>query len=191
MLANPSMSECFSYFEIIQKYYLWNDSDIVSSHNDLNPSNITCDGEKIWIIDWDMASQSDRYVDLAIAANFFVQNEEQEQYFLQQYFQSRPDEYKSARFFLMRQICRLVYALLMFKLADKLKPAGVTHNADMQVLDLKEIGEQMRAGTIQISSYEGQLLFGKAMINEALKNMRSSRFDISIKFIGQSASFSA
>ncbi|MCF0055958.1 phosphotransferase [Dyadobacter sp. CY356] len=180
MLASPVLDECFTHFDKIRNKYPWHDTDNVSSHNDLNPGNITCDGEKIWVIDWDMASQNDRYVDLATTANFFVHSEKDEKIFLENYFQSTPDEYKSARFFIMRQTCRIVYAILMFKLAAKLKPAGESHSNDMQVPELKEIGERMRAGTIQLSSYEGQMMFGKAMINDALKNMRSPRFQLSI-----------
>ncbi|WP_285545689.1 phosphotransferase [Dyadobacter frigoris] len=185
MLAGPILDECFDYFDVIRKHYPWHDSDNVSSHNDLNPSNITCDGERIWVIDWDVASQSDRYVDLATTANFFVHTDEQERYFLENYFEGVLDEYKTARFFLMRQTCRIVYAMLMFKLADKLKPAGENHNNDMEVPDLKEIGERMRAGTMQISSYEGQMIFGKAMINESLKNMRLPRFNLSIDIMNR------
>ncbi|MBE9463366.1 phosphotransferase [Dyadobacter subterraneus] len=185
MLAGPEVNESLHYFDMIRKHYPWHEGDNVSSHNDLNPSNITSDGEKIWVIDWDMASQSDRYVDLAIVANFFVHTDEDERLFLENYFGSAPDEYKKARFFLMRQTCRIIYAALMFKLADKLKPAGEEHNADMQVPDLKEIGERMRAGTMQLSSYEGQLIYGKAMINEALKKMQSPRFNKSLKDMEQ------
>lgn len=183
MLAGPVIEECLGYFDVIRKHYPWHDTDNVSSHNDLNPSNITCDGERIWVIDWDMASQSDRYVDLAVTANFFVHSEDQEKYFLESYFDGVCDEYKSARLFLMRQTCRIVYAILMFKLADKLIPAGETHDSDMNGPDLREIGERMRTGTMQISSYEGQMMYGKAMINDALQNMRSSRFNPAIDTI--------
>jgi thiamine kinase-like enzyme len=180
MLAGPVLDECFAHFAIIRKHYPWNDNDNVSSHNDLNPGNITCDGEKIWVIDWDMASQNDRYVDLATTANFFVHTEEDEKIFLENYFQSTPNEYQIARFFIMRQTCRIVYAILMFRLAAKLKPEGESHSNDMQVPALKEIGERMRAGTMQLSSYEGQMIFGKAMINDSLKHMRSPRFQLAI-----------
>lgn len=185
MLRGPVLDECFLYFDLIRKHYPWHDSDNVSSHNDLNPSNITCDGEKIWVIDWDMASQSDRFVDLAVTANFFVHTEDEERFFLGHYFENDLDEYKMARLFLMRQTCRMIYAILMFGLADELIPAGQTHDHNMQAPDLKEIGERMRIGTMQISSYEGQMMYGKAMINEALKNMRLPRFNLSVAIMNR------
>lgn len=100
---------------------------MVSSHNDLNPNNILFDGKKIWVIDWEAAFQNDRYVDLAIVAKTFVHNQEDEAIFLQTYFGEQLDEYKRARFFLMQQICRMYYAMIMLKLAAAQKPADHLH----------------------------------------------------------------
>lgn len=142
MLTGPVFDECFAYYDEIRKHYPWHDTDKVSSHNDLNPNNIVFDGEKIWIIDWDAAFKNDRYVDLAITANFYVADDEQENIFLEAYFGDCLKNYNRARFFLMRQVCRLVYAMLMFKLADTTKPAGKGHDPDMQNISLEEIKEK-------------------------------------------------
>jgi hypothetical protein len=61
----------FSIYTSIKKAYPWHDNDKVLSHNDLNPRNVLCDGKQLLFVDWDASSVSDRYVDLAIAANFF------------------------------------------------------------------------------------------------------------------------
>jgi hypothetical protein len=106
--------ECLTFYAEIRQHYPWGDTNLVPSHNDLNPGNIIFDGEKIWIIDWDAAHQNDRYVDLAIAANFYVKSEEQERVFLATYFGDDVTAYQFARFFLMRQICRIVYGTLLF-----------------------------------------------------------------------------
>jgi len=108
------LEECLSFYSEIRKHYPWNDDDRVPSHNDLNPGNIIFDGEKIWVIDWDAAHQNDRYVDLAIGANFYVVNEEQERVFLATYFGDSVTAYQFARFFLMRQVCRIVFGILLF-----------------------------------------------------------------------------
>lgn len=109
-----TLADCRPYYAEIRKHYPWNDSERVPSHNDLNPGNILCDGEKIWVIDWDAAHQSDRYVDLAIAANFYVTGDKQEESFLITYFGDELTDYKRSRFFLMRQVCRIVYGILLF-----------------------------------------------------------------------------
>ncbi|MES2279052.1 MAG: choline kinase family protein [Bacteroidota bacterium] len=111
----PGFEEYLTYYADIKKHYPWDDADRVPSHNDLNPGNIICDGEKIWIIDWDAAYQNDRYVDLAIAANFYAADDEQEHIFLAAYFGDALTDYHRARFFLMRQVCRIVYGVLLFK----------------------------------------------------------------------------
>ncbi|QNK61044.1 phosphotransferase [Pedobacter sp. PAMC26386] len=183
VFTKDTFKEVFKYYELIREYYPWDDSDQVSSHNDLNPNNIVYDGEKIWIIDWDAAFQNDRYVDLAIIANFFVSAEEQENLFLEAYFSGTLDTYKRARFFIMRQICLLVYAILMFRLAYMSNPNDAAEDPEMQTASLREIEKQFGAGKLSLSSYRGQLLYGQAFLNEMLKNMQSARFTISIEHL--------
>jgi hypothetical protein len=45
---------------------------------------------------------------------------------------------------------------------------------------IRYVKEKSGAGKLSLASYEGQLLFGKALINEALNNMLSPRFASSI-----------
>lgn len=180
MLTGPVFDTCFAYYELIMKHYPWHDTDTVSCHNDLNPNNIVFDGEKIWIIDWDAAYKNDRYVDLAITANFYVTTNEQENIFLRAYFGNTLTDYHEARFFLMRQICRLVYAMLMFKLAHTSRPAGVEHDYNMRDISLSDIKEKLGTGKLSLAAYNGQLAFGKALLNEAFYDMISPRFSTSI-----------
>jgi aminoglycoside phosphotransferase (APT) family kinase protein len=179
--------DILAYYDTIKSHYPWHDTDTVSSHNDLNPNNIICDGEKIWIVDWDAAYRNDRYVDLAITANFFVHSEMQEKQFLEAYFGSTLNDYKRARFFIMRQICRLVYAILMFRLAGIANPLPVIDEHELSTASLKTIGEQLGSGKLSLSSGKGQLLYGKAMLNEALNNVRSPRFVSSIGMLSETS----
>lgn len=183
LFTKTIFEDFFDYYDIIQKHYPWDDMDKVPSHNDLNPNNMICDGKRIWVVDWDAAFLNDRYVDLAISANFFVRNEQQENTFLSTYFGDSLNPGNSARFFIMRQITRLIYAILMFKLAGNSIPAGAIDDPDLQTATLRKIGEQLGAGTLSLSSYRGQLLYGKALLNEALTDMRSPRFAPSVKLL--------
>jgi hypothetical protein len=173
----------FEYYSLIQQHYPWQDTDKVSSHNDPNPNNFVYDGEKIWVIDWDAAFQNDRYVDLAITANFFAHTEVQEKILLEAYFSNTLTPYKSARLFIMRQICRLIYAILMFKLAYASNTVCLTEAEDpeWQTASLKAVGDQLGTGKLSLSSWKGQLWYGKALLNEALNSMRSPRFVSSIE----------
>ena len=179
----------FGYWEDIRKYYPWNDSDRVSSHNDLNPSNLLYDGKKIWIVDWDAAFCNDRYVDLAVAANFFLTDASLENLYLGAYFGESPAPYHKARFFVMRQVCRLIYALLLFKLAYTSYPSCMneTDEEDLRTANLRSVGGKLGSGLLSLSHWKGQLLFGKAMINEALASMEQPRFADSIEQITRGA----
>lgn len=181
MLTGAAFDNCFAYYEVIKTHYPWYDSDRVSSHNDLNPNNMIFDGEKIWIIDWDAAFGNDRYVDLAIIANFFAAADQEEHLMLETYFGDNLNEYHKARFFIMRQICRIVYAMLMFRLANSSKEDEGSHDPDMQEATMAAVRKQLMNGQLNLAEYRGQLLFGKAMLNEALNNMQSARFDNCIK----------
>jgi thiamine kinase-like enzyme len=185
MFTQTLFEDFLEYYDIIQNNYPWHDKDKVPSHNDLNPSNIIGDGERIWIVDWDAAFQNDRYVDLAITANFMVRTEAQEKVFLEAYFGDTLNDYKTARFFIMRQICRLVYAMLMFKLACTANSNCINEidETEIQKANLREIGEQFGTGKLSLSTWKGQLLLGKALLNEALRNVRSSRFTSSIEYL--------
>lgn len=181
MLSGDAFDACFAYYEVIKTHYPWNDNDKVSSHNDLNPNNMVFDGEKIWIIDWDAAFNNDRYVDLAITANFFAVTEGEEHMLLETYFGNDLKEYNKARFFIMRQICLIVYAMLMFRLANASVRSGAIHDPDLQGATLTAVRKQLGEGKLNLAEYKGQLAFGKALLNEALSNARSARFDQSIQ----------
>lgn len=184
MLSGPVFDECFSNYDTIRSKYPWNDPERVFSHNDLNPSNVLCDGERIWIIDWNTSYLNDRYIDLANAANFFVHTEEQERAFLSAYFDGPADAYKAARFYIMRQVGRIIYSMLMFQLAAQGKPKDYVHNQEMEGITLKELYPQMGAGKISLATYEGQFMYGKALLNEAVHQMRTPRFAAALAAIG-------
>jgi thiamine kinase-like enzyme len=183
LLPETATEEHFRYYSQIQKAYPRYEADLVSSHNDLNPGNILFDGKKIWIIDWEAAFQNDLYADLAIAANFFVLNEAQEEFYLRAYFGDSLDEYKKARFFLMRQACYMFYAMILLKLAATLQPPHSIVEEDMDTPRYQEFREYLGSGKISSTSYAGHLLFGKVLLNEALHNMKTPRFAKSIDII--------
>jgi hypothetical protein len=180
VLAGPVFDECYTYWEQIKTHYPWQETRKVLSHNDLNPSNILCDGEKIWVIDWDTAYLNDEFVDLAAAANFFVHTPEQETAFLNMYFDGAVTDQHKAQLFVMRQVSRIIYATLMLGLAGK---ARDTHDQSMEGFTLRDVGAQLGAGLLSLATYEGQLAYGKAMINDAVAQMRSPRFATSIQVI--------
>jgi hypothetical protein len=91
--------------------YPHHEPDMVSSHNDLfKPDNMLFDGQRLWLIDWEAAFLNNRYADLAVVANLIVNNDAEEQTYLQEYFGHPP--HQLARFFLVRQLAHTFYALI-------------------------------------------------------------------------------
>lgn len=134
LLPEQATQEHFKYYAEIQKVYPRHDRDRVPSHNDLHPRNLLFDGQRIWVVDWEAAFQNDRYVDLAIAANYFVKTESQEEIYLKAYFGDSLDDYKRARFFLMRQVCLMFYAMSFMRFATVLQTQNAVIDDRMETL---------------------------------------------------------
>jgi thiamine kinase-like enzyme len=180
LLPEKATQEHFKYYAEIQKAYPRHDPDRVSSHNDLNPRNLLFDGQRIWVVDWEAAFQNDRYVDLAIVANHSVATEAQEETYLKAYFGDGLDDYKRARFFLMRQVCLMFYAMSFMRFATVLQAQNRVIDARMETVRYRDFTAQIALGAVSLASAEGQFLYAKVLLNEALHNMKTSRFADSI-----------
>jgi thiamine kinase-like enzyme len=187
MLPESATEECFRYYAQIQEHYPRHDPDRVSSHNDLNPGNILCDGKKIWLVDWDAAFENDRYTDLAFVGISYAPDEALEEVFLRAYFGDALDDGKRARFFLMEQVCHVFYGTIFLNLARMLKPEGFVHDPGMDVPRRSDFVAKFLTGEVSLASYEGRLLFGKVALNEALHNMKTPRFAESIAWVKDDA----
>ena len=184
MFPEHITAEYFSLYAEIQQAYPRYDTDLVASHNDLNPNNILFDGKQIWVIDWEAAFLNDRYVDLAILAQPYVHEEQDEAIYLQTYFGEELNEYKKARFFLMQQICRMYYAMIMLRYAASQKPTDYTHDVNMHQPGMAEFGAMLMSGKILLDTYEGKLQYGKILLNTMLLAMKTERFKAAIKTMG-------
>jgi len=183
MLPGHVTDECFDLYAEVQKHYPRYDTDLVSSHNDLNPNNILFDGKKIWVIDWEAAFQNDRYTDLAIIAKSYTQGQQQEDLLLATYFGEEPGEYRRARFYLMQQACHMYYAMAMLKLAAAAKPAGYLHDANMLLPDIRAFHIMIGSRQISLETYEAKLQYGKILLNTMLANMQSERFKQAVSVV--------
>ena len=185
LLPAEATAKHFGYYREIQRVYPRHQTDLVSSHNDLNPNNILFDGERLWLIDWEASFANDRYVDLANAANSFVHNREQEDVFLQAYFDEPVSDDIRARFFLSRQVCHMFYATCFLRLAAASKPAATVADADMTAPELRSFFGLLKNGQVSLGSYEGQLLYAKVLLKEMLRMMELPRFAESLKRMSQ------
>src|ERR1700761_317828 len=123
ILPEHDVVELLSQYERLTPAYSSLDPAPAPSHNDLfKPDNMLFDGSRLWMVDWEAAFENDRYADLAVVANMLVANETEEQSYLQEYFGAPPNPYQAARFYLMRQLAHMFYALVFLNVGSEAKP---------------------------------------------------------------------
>jgi thiamine kinase-like enzyme len=181
ILPDSATEEVFRRYADVVKVYPRNGSNLVASHNDLKPQNMRFDGERIWLVDWESAFLNDEYVDLAIVANFFVKDEAHEEAYLGAYFGEPAGEYRLARFYLMRQALSMFYAALLLLEAAR---AGLSIDADMTVPDFREYHQDLISDKVDMLTAEAKLQYGMIHLREALRNMRTQRFEEAVVRVG-------
>jgi aminoglycoside phosphotransferase (APT) family kinase protein len=91
----------------------WDASSLVSCHNDPNPRNILFDGERVWLVDWELAFCNDPLVDLAILTTELLQAPELEDVVLEAAFGKIPNGRLRARLGVIRLLTRLYYGCIV------------------------------------------------------------------------------
>lgn len=133
---------------------------LVCSHNDLNPRNVLFDGERVWLIDWEAAFLNDRWVDVAVLANYFAADEAEITLLLERYLGRTPDALARARLDLMRQVCRLYYGAMM------IASAGAGLVADWSAVPAP-------SGPPRLEAPEGRARYGCGLVAQALAACRT------------------
>jgi len=172
--------ELFARYAQVAAVYPRHVPDMVSSHNDLfKPDNILFDGRRVWLVDWEAAFLNDRYADLAVVANLIIRNDDEELVYLREYFGELPDEYQRARFFLMRQLAHMFYAMVFLLLGSSSKPID-WNEATPQRNDLyRRIWE----GEVNLKDNETKAAFGRVHCEELLQNTRRGRWDEALRIV--------
>lgn len=168
ILPESETKELFELYARVASVYPRHDSDLASCHNDLKPENILFDGGRVWLVDWEAAFLNDRYADLAMVANFIVTNDGEE-----------PGEYRLARFYLMRQISHMGYVAIFLLLGSSGKPIEPHTPAPA----FRDFHNRIWASEVDLGSAEAKLQYGRVHMNQALHEMRASRFDHSLRIV--------
>jgi thiamine kinase-like enzyme len=172
--------ELFIRYAQVAAVYPHHPPDMVSSHNDLfKPDNILFDGERIWLVDWEAAFLNDRYADLAVVANLIVRSDDEERVYLREYFGGPPGEYERARFFLMRQIAHIFYALVFLWLGSSGNPIDWSESAPQY----NDLHRRIWVGEINLRDKETKVAFGRVHCEQLLRNTRQRRFDEALKIV--------
>jgi aminoglycoside phosphotransferase (APT) family kinase protein len=179
ILPANETEELFQLYARVQSVYPRHDAEMVSSHNDLKPENILFDGTRVWLVDWEAAFLNDRYTDLAVAANFVVTNDADEEVYLRTYFGEAVSEYRVARFYLMRQALHMFYAMIFLLLGSSGKPI----EPGAKVPDFRDFHDGIWAGEISLAGAEMKLQYGRVHMNQVLRNMRTVRFQDALRIV--------
>ena len=178
ILPESETAELFERYAAVTSVYP-RDSDMVSCHNDLKPENVLFDGDRVWLVDWEAAFLNDRYFDLAIVANFVVTNDTEEEAYLRTYFGEAAGEYRLARFYLMRQTMHMLGAIVFMLFGSGGKPI----DPHAKALDFRDFHDGIWTGEISLASNEAKLQYARVHMNQALRNMRTARFQDALRIV--------
>jgi thiamine kinase-like enzyme len=182
ILPESETQELFELYAPMPSVYPRHGPDMVSSHNDLKPENILFDGNRVWLVDWEAAFLNDRYVDLAVVANFVVTHDADEELYLRTYFREAASEYRLARFHVMRQIVHMFYAMVFTLLGSSGKPIA----PNVQVQAFRDFHDRIWAGELSLATEEAKLQYGRVHMNQVLQNMRTTRFQDAFRIVSNS-----
>ncbi len=171
--------DIFTEYEKISDIYPRTGPDLVSCHNDLKPENVLYDGERVWLVDWEGAFLNDRYLDLAVVANFVVTNDGQEMDFLKRYFGKEASEYQLARFFLMQQILHMAYFVFLLTISTH----GKSIDPDFMKEDFREFHNLMWGGKITLETDEVRQRYALVHMEQLRLNFKRKRFEKSLKIV--------
>lgn len=183
VLPEEATAEHFRFYDCVRRAYPRETTDLVSGHNDLNPTNILHQNGRLWIIDWEVAFANDQYLDLASVNVFFGAGERAEETLLTTYFGDTLSDYHRARFFLMQQVCFTYIAMLFMHLVSVMRGAGTVLNPSMETMRLREFFGLLRSGEVSVVSPDEHFTFAKVMLNESLEQMKTVRFQEALRVV--------
>jgi aminoglycoside phosphotransferase (APT) family kinase protein len=173
-LLDPHL-ECLA---TIEAAYPWDAAGLVSSHNDPNPRNLLFDGERLWLVDWELAFRNDPLVDLAILANEFSQSPDLEAALLTAWGGRAPDAMTTGRLTLMRQLTRLFYAgiiLTRFAALPRERP-----DEDLSAPSPGEFRAAVAEGRLLPAAPDTAYLYGKMYLAGFLAEREAPAFRVAL-----------
>ena len=180
ILPENETEELLARYQQVAAVYSRLDPDLAPSHNDLfKPDNMLFDGNRLWLVDWEAAFQNDRYADLAVVANMIVTNESEERIYLQEYFGEAPDEYQRARFYLMRQLAHMFYAMAFLTLGSSGKPIDRSE----PVPAYSDFQRRFWAREVSLADNQAKTVYGRVHWEQLSQNMRQARFDEALRIV--------
>lgn len=136
----------------------------VLSHNDVNPTNLVFDGERLMLLDWDTAAPSDPFYDLA-AISVFLRMDDVTCRRLLEAHDGAPVSDLPARFGYDRRFIAVLCGAMFVRLARQAGHPGPRGDETRDAApSLVEFYQRLRAGEWSVAAPEGQWWFGLALL---------------------------
>ena len=179
LLPDSETGEAFRRYDELAAVYQRLKPELASCHSDLKPENILFDGNHVWLVDWEAAFLTDRYVDLAVVASFVVTSEVAEDVYLREYFGQAPDEYQRARFFLMRQVLHMCYAAMFLFIGSSGQPLHL----EEPVPDFRDFHQRVWAGEIDLAGSAMKVVYGRIHWEAFSRNTQKARYRDAMRIV--------
>lgn len=180
ILPQRDLDELFARYAQLAAVLSSLDPDLAPSHNDLfKPDNILFDGSRVWLVDWEAAFQNDRYADLAVVANMLVANEAEERIYLQEYFGAPPSPFQVTRFYLMRQLAHMFYAMAFLNLGSTSKPVDWSE----PVPEYGDFQRRFWAREVDLADDHSKIVYGRVHWEQLRHNLRQPGFDEALRMV--------
>lgn len=139
----------------------------VTSHNDVNPTNLVWDGERLLLVDWDVAGPNEPFYDLAAIAVFFRMDDDTCKALLAAHDGAAPATLP-ARFAYDRRLVSALCGTMFMQLARLGGHAGASGEETLaSTASLADIHAAMRAGALSVATADGRWRFGLALLKES------------------------
>ncbi len=189
VFAPGVLSPVHDNLDRIVEAYPWGSDAQVSSHNDVNPFNVLFDGERLWLIDWELAFCNDPFADVASVANNFTEPDLDaaspaaravEDALLEAWLGRPPDRPMRSRFAVMRHLNRLFYACLMMSTSIGQHPP----ETDLDALSPDAFRAELESGRLALGSPLLLHTMGKMQLAGFLAGVGAADFDETLRLAG-------
>lgn len=139
-------------------------ASVLMSHNDLNPTNLVFDGARLMLLDWQVAAPNDPLYDLAAISMFFRLDDATVRQLIAAHDGVPVDEVPNA-FRYYRRCAAVLCGIGMLHAARARGHQGGEAAID-ETRSLSEVYQEMRSGSLNVASADGQWALGLALLKE-------------------------
>jgi Ser/Thr protein kinase RdoA (MazF antagonist) len=132
------------------------------SHNDVNPGNVLWDGERTWLVDWEVAGLGHPYYDLAAFVSFLDLDADAAHRLLEMQEQRLLDDESRTTFAALRQLVALAIGCVFLRMVPELSEHTAPTRGDAPTL--AACRAEMRAGTLDLQTAHGRAALGLAFL---------------------------